>query len=376
MTLGDQQTPGILAACMIWCVRVAAFTVVVCTLLPLVRTGWWLVRSCDFPRLHLAGVCVALLLTALGFAWRYGWRPETSATCIVIASVFLWQAVHVLPYTRLWRTSVESGETKQVRLLVANLDFENRQHADVVRAIESQEPDVLLLVEIDETWERELGELADRFPHRVGEVRDNGLGIALWSRMPLDEARVEHRVSEDRPSINATLDIGGMPIRFVGVHPTPPALAKRSGTGRHNSRIRDAELVLVAEDVAADAEAVWIVAGDFNDVAWSHTTRLFRRLSGLRDPRVGRGMFSTYHAEYPLLRYPLDHVFVSRGIRVAGLSRVRMPGSDHFAMLADLDLRDVGEGVNPTADPDDREEAAEVIDEGTEDAEDMGRSTP
>ncbi|MEL6741018.1 MAG: endonuclease/exonuclease/phosphatase family protein, partial [Planctomycetota bacterium] len=184
------------------------------------------------------------------------------------------------------------------------------------------------------------------------------------------------RVSEDRPSINATLDIGGMPIRFVGVHPTPPALAKRSGTGRHNSRIRDAELVLVAEDVAADAEAVWIVAGDFNDVAWSHTTRLFRRLSGLRDPRVGRGMFSTYHAEYPLLRYPLDHVFVSRGIRVAGLSRVRMPGSDHFAMLADLDLRDVGEGVNPTADPDDLEEAAEVIDEGTEDAEDMGRSTP
>jgi endonuclease/exonuclease/phosphatase (EEP) superfamily protein YafD len=90
--------------------------------------------------------------------------------------------------------------------------------------------------------------------------------------------------------------------------------------------------VLVARAVAEDQGAAWIVAGDFNDVAWSHTTRLFKRLSGLHDPRIGRGLLNTYHARRPLLRYPLDHTFMSAGFAVHELRRVRAPGSDHFAV--------------------------------------------
>jgi endonuclease/exonuclease/phosphatase (EEP) superfamily protein YafD len=65
---------------------------------------------------------------------------------------------------------------------------------------------------------------------------------------------------------------------------------------------------------------------------------MFKRLSGLRDPRVGRGLFNTFHASYPLFRYPVDHIFVSPGTGLAALERVEVPGSDHFGMLVSLDL--------------------------------------
>src|SRR3546814_14501423 len=80
------------------------------------------------------------------------------------------------------------------------------------------------------------------------------------------------------PSVKAGLRLrSGEVVDFYGVHPEPPFPGDDSGE-------RDAELVQVGREVRKSGRAT-IVMGDLNDVAWSHSSRLFRRLSGMKDPR-------------------------------------------------------------------------------------------
>ena len=104
---------------------------------------------------------------------------------------------------------------------------------------------------------------------------------------------------------------------------------------------RDAEILLVGREIRNRGEAA-IVAGDLNDVAWSHVTRLFRRLSNALDPRIGRGLYATFNARWPLMRWPLDHIFFTEDFRLVRLERMGFIGSDHFPILVELSYEPAG----------------------------------
>lgn len=110
-----------------------------------------------------------------------------------------------------------------------------------------------------------------------------------------------------------------------------------------------------------------IVAGDLNDVAWSRTTRLLQELSGLLDPRIERGPHSTFNANWPFLRWPLDHVVFEKSFQLRELKVVENIGSDHFPLFVALCHRPEVGRERP-ADPDGpvAAEAEEAIREGWE----------
>lgn len=341
------------------------------TLLPWVRSGWWVVRVCDFPRAQFGVACVVGVIVA-GALLLLGYRniPVWCAGALfaICAAV---QGGYVIQFLPVWPKAVSTlGQHERgagLRVLVANLDYENTQHDAVANWLDRDDVDMLVLVEVDENWMEELRGVRERFEHRIEAVRPEGLGIVLWSKLELSETTVEHLVSDDRPSLHGRARLrDGRTVAVHALHPTPPGLEDDDGD-RHDSRVRDAELVLLAKRIASEPRTDRIVVGDLNDAAWSHTTRLFLRLSGMLDPRRGRGMYSTYPASTPLLRYPIDHVFVSDGFRVVGLERERAPGSDHLAMFGDFAIVE-REGVSPEPEGDDRENGREIVEEGREDA--------
>ena len=359
---------------MIYFVRILGIFLLVITTLPLFSTGKWFVRWWDFPRLQISVLLLVALAAVFFILQRAVGQPvrtEMIVWVVLLLASFIWQVSHIIQFSPIWakEVPVKLDEQDTFKLMVCNLDKDNPQRDTVPDDLKEERADVLLLLEYDEAWETHLSGLRQEYKYHHEIVRGEGLGMALWSNFPLDQAATRYIVSDRRPSIWANLKLDtNQTVNFVGVHPTPPGLLDSTGEERRDSRVRDAELILAAREIAERSDESWIVAGDFNDVAWSHTTRLFKRISGVKDPRIGRSFMGTYIAQYPPLRCPIDHVFLSGGFSVAGLSRKRIGGSDHFAVLATISLEKPHLGSSPEPQGNDHIDAKTIIEEGKQDA--------
>jgi len=122
--------------------------------------------------------------------------------------------------------------------------------------------------------------------------------------------------------------------------------------------------LIIGEKVENSKKPI-LIFGDFNDVAWSHSTRLFQKVSELLDPRIGRGFFNTFHAGYPIFRWPLDHIFHSDHFKLVKMKRLKSIGSDHFPIYSKLYYNPdyQTEQDEPDADSDEMEFANDVIDD-------------
>lgn len=337
--------------------------VILTTALPFIPTGFWLVRIFDFPRLQIAIMGLAALVGYLIFKGRMHGLEYGFVGLLLLSIVY--QAYMIFPYTPLARVQVQSSEAGSkgtpVSLLFANVLIENRDAEKLKAVVRAADPDVFLAVETDDWWQEQLSEFEEVYPYKVLQPQPNGYGILLYSRLELIDPQVKFLVEDEVPSIHAQVRLAsGDVVALRCLHPRPPF-----PTEDDSSRPRDAELLVVGRETKQLQEPV-IVMGDLNDVSWSHTNNLFQKISGLLDPRVGRGLYNTFHAEYPFLRFPLDHFFHSDHFRLVEMKVLDYVGSDHFPVYIKLSLEPDAQQQQSEipAGPGEQKDASETIEEG------------
>ena len=344
----------------------------VATLLPLWRHPHYLVRGWDFPRRQIAvALMAAITVQLVAGRWHSPAELIVLGVAVLSAVVQLWW---IAPYFTMAPNEVararDQDRQRSIRLVTGNVLQTNRRADDFLALVRQADPDIVIALEADTWWQAKLDELeTEGYTHTMKCPLDNLYGMVVYSRLPFSGASTEFLIEDGIPSMHAIVTLrSGEKVRLHVLHPPPP-----SPSENETSRTRDAELVIVAKSVR-HARLPAIVTGDLNDVAWSETTRLFRKISGMLDPRVGRGTFSSYHAKYPFMRWPLDHLFHSRHFCLNEIHRLAEFGSDHFPLLIDLQLDDTQSDKNDdgiSADAEEHAWATEKTDEKNVDAGDV-----
>ena len=299
---------------------------------------YWYSKVLDFPRLQyliLAVLCFLLFL-GLNKKWKL---PSLAFMLGLLVSIYI-HSVRIFPYWFGDKTVPDAvaaeGASNTVGIMLANVLIKNDKYDRFLELVKEQDPDMLLAMEVDRKWVEQLQVLKKDYPHVMSRPNDEAYGMILFSKLPLRKQEVKYLKHDFVPSFHTEVVLpSGKAFKFHAEHPVAPVPSDKYPD---NKGEKEVELLLVGEMVADD-ELPAIVAGDFNDVSWSHTSRLFGHDGKLKNVRIGRGLYNSFDATSMVMRWPLDHYFVTEGFELADLKRLGGIGSDHFPMYAKFVLK-------------------------------------
>lgn len=333
---------------------------ILATLIPFIRNDYWVFRIFEYPRAQKWGITALVILAFIlltDFQTNYQWI--FLAALAVNLAYLTYQIYPFLPIASFQMKSVGSiAQGEGFSMMISNVLQHNKEYDRLLTLIKMRSPDIVVLSETSHDWAEAMQSIHEDYPYREAKVLDNTYGIMLFSRLEIVESEVRYLVEDDVPSIFALTKLpGGDLAQLFCIHPTPPVPGENV-----RSTERDKEILMVGK-LAKKSQLPVIVSGDLNDVAWSYTNQLFQNISGLLDPRRGRGFYNTFHAKYPFFRYPLDHIFCSPHFQLIEIERLPAIGSDHFPMWIKLAYKpsEAPKQETPDADAEDEELADKKI---------------
>lgn len=299
----------------------------------------WLQLLAGYPLTVLP--TLASVATALLIGRRLRLRPAVTAGALLLLAVQLAMlAPRLIPVDRqpgaAPAATADAGLGRNLTVMSLNVGGSGVDAAAVLKAVAEHQVDILALPELSPAILERLdsGDIARLLPYRVTNVGGGHVGNGIFSTFPLTTpGRVP---GSGFLQSRAVAQVPGIPdgIRLTSVHVRSPR------PGQVFPWRRDlAKLLELRRGTPPGVPEVLL--GDFN-ASLDH--RGLRKLlsAGLRDAAAatGQGLLPTWPANSPTPPFvQIDHVLVSRNLWVASFRTLRVPGSDHLAVISALSYR-------------------------------------
>jgi endonuclease/exonuclease/phosphatase (EEP) superfamily protein YafD len=218
-------------------------------------------------------------------------------------------------------------EKRTLRAVSINVDMNGGDPTRVGELLKKVDPDIILLLEVNDRWLTALDPITKAYPHSKEEPRVGGSGIAFYSKLPIVQASVEN-LKSPRPSLVVTVEFENKDITIVGTHPFPPVRGWKSNS-------RNFHFEAISERVRILDQPV-LVLGDLNASCWSAPFQQLLETAGLKNSARGFGIQPTWPTWMPLLMIPIDHCLHSPDLHVLDRRVGPNVGSDHLPLFVEL----------------------------------------
>ena len=313
-----------------------------------------------FPWLLLANTLFILVWAVSRM--RYWWFST-------VTLLLGWTHLTAVFGVNFWKNTEGSPKTENtIRVLQYNvMDYGTPYHKDKAAAkknlnhfFEQQNADIVCVEEGGEFREYFLKYIADFFPALAAypyQLHQKGNEIIIFSRYPiLNEGKLEDLKTGNGCNF-ADIQIGDKKIRVFALHLTSNKVSgmadnlAEKGTisdddswlsaGRMLMRVRKTGIKRAREaeyiaSVIQQSPLPVIVCGDFNEIPVSYA---YKTLSeGLSDAfqQSAFGFSTTYNGTIPALK--IDNILMSKTIEARSCQIINVKYSDHYPIMADLEL--------------------------------------
>lgn len=336
------------------------------SILPFIKNQHWVFRSSEFIKIQLL---ILQCIATIGLVFFAEKDILSWSVLIFQSALMLYHSFLLIHYTRFFRIKHKgANDLNHLKIISANIYQYNQEFDRFKEFIRKEEPAIFLTMESNKDWELALRELEIDYPHTQKVTLENTYGMHLYSKLPFVKVTTHYFIADDVPSIEAHFETeDGEGFMLFCVHPPPP-----SPTEEKTSKERDGDLLSIAK-LVKDVDKPTLVVGDFNTVAWSTISKLFRKNSGLIDGRKGRGILASFHAKYWIFRAPLDLVFHSTNIFIKELRILEYIGSDHFPICCVFFFDQINgsqEDEIQEVSANEKQETEEIIEEGIQEESD------
>lgn len=335
--------------------QILSTILILSTIIPWIPNQHWFFRVFDFVKIQLAIIqtivfCLAFLLVPANALF---YLLQALLLACIVYELFL-----LLPYTPIYPKQANAKKinpSKTVDIISANVYQFNTDYQKFTQLINRHQPDLILTMESDENWQKAMQVFKKDYPYFIEIPLANTYGMHFYSKIKIASHQILYLIAEDIPSIEVKLTTSdGYDFVLFGVHPPPP-----SPTEEENSKERDGELLAVAKR-AKNTHLPTLVVGDFNNVAWGKSSKLFKKTAEMIDPRIGRGFISTFHAKYRWLRFPIDQMYHTADVFIENICTQENFGSDHLPLYASFFIDKIDNSQEDEVEIVDAEEKKEV----------------